>query len=115
MLPPIFPRPSIASCMAHLLSGDELCGLLQRLHDLAGVAPILEVDAQRAPPVRLQYLQVAAGLGREEGSERERQAGDRQVLSAVAGDLHEQPGVGAALVQLAGGVEEAGPEPERAG
>ena len=41
--------------------------------------------------------------------------GDGHLDSVVAGDLEEDPGVGAALVGLAGGVLEAGPEPDAGG
>ena len=44
-----------------------------------------------------------------------RPAGDRQVLRRIGGDLEEDPGVRAALVQLPGRVQEARAEAERRG
>src|ERR1700737_2628492 len=115
MLPPIRPRPSIASCIGINALGTpsmvspvwyQSYGLAQRRNDLPGIA-VLDVDAQGPPAVRLQDLEVAPCLRREEGPERVGRPRDRQILAAVAGDLEEQPGIRAALVKLTGGVQEA--------
>src|SRR5207248_7025251 len=64
---------------------------------------------------RLQDLEIAAGLGGEKGGEAVRLARNGQVLAAVARRLEEDAGVGAALVQLTGRVQEARSESGGAG
>src|SRR3989442_2373762 len=88
--------------------------LAERRGALPGIA-VRAVDAQRPPAVGLQDLEIAPRLRREQGSERVGCPRDLQILAAVAGDLEEQPGVRAALVQLAGGVQEARTESHGAG
>ena len=58
-------------------------------------------------------MEVAGGLGVEQTPERERLAGDGQVDADLVDDLDEDAAIGAALVELAGGVEKAGAEAER--
>jgi hypothetical protein len=57
----------------------------------------------------LQYTEVAEGLCISQGAECVGRAGYLTVLFVHSGDLEKQAGVRPALVQLAGGMEEAGP------
>ena len=72
------------------------------------------MDAQRAPAVRLEHLEIATRLRREQRREPERLAGDGQIRPAVHGHLHEDAVVPASFMELAGRVEETWAEPERA-
>ena len=71
-----------------------------------------EMDAQRAAVALDEHLEIAARLRRLDDAERVALAGHRQVRGVVAGDLQEDAGVGAALVGLAGRVQEARAEAE---
>ena len=73
----------------------------------ARLGVVAEVHAQGAAAVVEQGLQVAEGLGILEGAEGVGAAGQGQVLGVIVGELNEQAGVGAALVVLAGAVQEA--------
>ena len=120
MLPPIFPSPTkpiwvTASCAL----GGGLRG--------HSISLIFAVNARSAPagssPVqahalgrqleRAQRFQVADRLGVLKRRERERLAGDLDVLGSVVDQLQEAPGLRAALVELAGRVQEAGAVAER--
>src|SRR5207248_7158663 len=86
----------------------------RQLQELARIA-VLEVDAQRTPAARLQHLEIAARLRREERRESVGLPRDGDIGATVDGDLHEHAVVRPALVQLSRRVQEARPEPERAG
>ena len=68
-----------------------------------------EVDAQDRQVVGLDRREVALGLGVDQPAERVRPARDRPVDRVVRGQLEEPAGRRAALVELAGRVEEARP------
>ena len=88
MLPPILPSPTNPICMSN-------CSLMRRCRRRRGKA----VVAQR--------LEVAVGLGADQRAERERLAGDLEVLGGLVDDLQEAADLRAALVELAGRVQEA--------
>ena len=76
----------------------------------------LEQGGPRRPQaVAVEGQQVAVGLGVLQLGEREGLAGDGRVARVVAHELQEQAGGRAALVQLAGGVEETRSDAERGG
>src|SRR5436305_5432307 len=112
MLPPMRPRPSIAICIGS--SPDELHCLANGIDELARVA-VLDVDAERAPPARLQNLEIATRLRGEERREAVWLPGNGEVLAAIARRLEEDAVVRAALVQLPGRMEEARAESGSAG
>ena len=62
-----------------------------------------------------EHLRVAGGLRGQQGAEGEVAAGDGEVLGGLARDLDVDPGGQAALVELAGGVQEPGPQPKVTG
>ena len=64
---------------------------------------------------REQRPDVAARLGALQLPERDAQLGYGRVCGVVDREHEKQAGVGAALVELSGGVEVAGPEPEGRG
>ena len=74
---------------------------------------LLELDAGDAAAALAQRVEVAGRLGADQPGEAERLAGDRQLGAVVLDDLQEAPGVRAALVELAGRVQVARPEPVR--
>ena len=73
----------------------------------AGVRVRAEVDPQDRQVVRLDRREVAGGLGVDQLAERVRPAGDRAIGRVVRGQLEEPADRRAALVELAGRVEEA--------
>src|SRR5438309_1156081 len=91
MLPPMRPRPIIPSSTSDLL----------------------QLDARDAAAALLQRLEIARRLRADQAREAERLPGDRQLLAVVLDHLQEEPGVRAALVQLAGRVQVARAEPVR--
>src|SRR5205823_6310809 len=105
--------PVRASRAAWWLPREQLDRFPKRGDCLGGIA-VLGVHAQRAAAMRLKDLEISARLRREQRPERVRHPGNREVLAAVGGDLQEQPGIRTALVELAGGVQEARSEPDRA-
>src|SRR5205085_6578540 len=111
---PSFPGPASRAAWSPLLVGEQFDRVVQNREELVGCA-LLEVDAQHAPPALAQRLEVAAGLGGEERAEAVVAAGDGQLVPAAGGELQADPGVGRALVKLAGAVEEAGADSGRAG
>ena len=62
---------------------------------------LLQSDARDAAAALAQRLEVARRLGADQPREAERLPGDRQLLAVVLDDLQEEPGVRAALVELA--------------
>ena len=74
-----------------------------------GVRVGAEVDPHDRQVVRLDRREVAGGLGVDQLAERVRPAGDRPVGRVVRGQLDEPADRGAALVELAGRVQEARP------
>ncbi|NIU63704.1 MAG: hypothetical protein GWN66_24975 [Pseudomonas stutzeri] len=77
------------------------------------------MEADHAPPGGLQGLLVAQGLGHLEHAKTHRRLGlarlvrDIRILPVVGGELDEQAVAAIALVQLAGGVQEARPVAHR--
>src|SRR6202035_2637478 len=69
-----------------------------------------DVDANDAPAMVAQRLQVPRCLSALEDREGELLAGNRHVRAVVGGDLDVHAGVRAALVELPGAVQEARPE-----
>jgi len=76
------------------------------------VSALPEVDPQDWLRVRLEHGGVARGLRGDERPEGEGSLWDLQVLRLSRGDLEERPDLRAALVELAGGVQEAGASAE---
>jgi hypothetical protein len=73
---------------------------------------LIEGDAGHPSAAASQRVEVAQRLGVEEGAEGERLARDGDVdFPAVVHNLEEGVGGWTALVELAGGVEVAGPKP----
>ena len=86
------------------------CGLAgQRVGERLqpGVDVGAQVDAQRAAAAALEHLQIAQRLRVAQGGEGVALAGDGQIGRRVRGQLQEDARVRAALVQLAGRVQEA--------
>ena len=81
----------------------------QRAHGVLALQP----HALRGQAELAQRLQVADRLGVLERRERVRRAGDLDVVGPVVQQLQEAPGLRAALVELAGRVQEARPVAER--
>ena len=71
----------------------------------------LELDALGREPVRPQRLEIAGGLRGDQRPERVAGAGDVRVALGCADELQEASGRRAALVQLAGRVQETRPYP----
>src|SRR3954452_12985090 len=102
MLPPIFPRPMKPICMGSVpfdSGGDAV--------DAARQVVGVQADAHGGPAVVAQGLQVAVGLGGDQGPEPVGLARDLGVLAAVVDELQEAAGRRAALVVLPGRVQEA--------
>src|SRR5260370_11584396 len=108
MLPPIRPRPTIPISMVNSSAGGlSDCGFDCRRERLPAGRPLpAEGHAEHREPPRAERLQVAEGLRLLEDREAVGLPGDRHVASVVLDDLQEEPGLRAALVQLARGVEE---------
>ena len=67
------------------------------------------MHAQRSTAALRQHLEVAGRLRLGQDTERVALPRYLEVLGIVGGELQENPGSWPALVQLAGGMEEAGP------
>src|SRR5204863_7009263 len=74
---------------------------------------LLDVHARDAAPALLQRLEVPRRLRADQLPEAERLPRDRQLVARVVDHLQEEPGVRAALVELAGRVEIPRPEAVR--
>src|SRR2546422_431968 len=101
---PMRPRPISPSCIAspgecRERRADSLADLLQ-----AG-GHVAQLDPQHAATMIAQRLKIAERLRLLQDAERESLAGNIQILRVVPDDLKENPGVRAALVQLAGRVQ----------
>src|SRR5918992_1093688 len=97
---------------AHLAETDEAELHLELLLESGdGAAEVAggQEDAGGRQAVAAQRLQVAVGLRVEQRAERERHAGDGEVDLAAVAQLEEAAGRRAALVELAGRVQEARP------
>src|SRR3954452_25302875 len=109
MFPPMRPSPTMPILMNPPVrrSGQNVARpRLQLVHR----------DPEDAAAVGLQALVVADGLGRDERAEVVGEAGDGDVRAGTAAhQLDGHHAVRAALVELAGGVEEAGPVAGRDG
>src|SRR5690606_16362861 len=114
MLAPMRPSPIIAICIIMSLRISEGDGH-HRVEGREAALDVVQVHAQRATPAVRQHAEVAARLRRLHHAERVAPAGHGQIDGIVAGHLQEHPGVRAALVGLAGGVEEARAEAEARG
>src|SRR5262245_38295745 len=113
MFAPIRPSPIIPSCIAVSL-GEGPLDRLAELREPAGDVGA-EVDTKGAPAALGEHGEVAARLGGLDDAEREVPAGNREVGCVVSGDLQEDAAVRAALVGLAGRVEEARAEADGRG
>src|SRR5262249_19537982 len=71
-----------------------------------------QVNTQCAPLALHQHLEIAARLRGHDHAEAVLPAGDRDIGGGIAGDLQEYAAVRAALVGLAGRMQEAWAEPE---
>src|SRR5207248_1706293 len=99
MFAPMRPSPTIPIFNGPIRSSRDL---LQ----------VVDFDAQRTAAVRFEALEIADGLGVDERAEVVRLSGDFDVSRRGAwGDLDGHHLVGAAFVELAGGVKEPGPVP----
>src|ERR1700681_2294452 len=104
ILPPIRPKPIMPSCIEDSSVQSIMdCGTE---HLQAGVEIALQMHAQRAPAALGQHVEIAAGLRRLDHAERGLLAGHREIFRIIGGDLQEHAAVGAALVGLAGGMQE---------
>src|SRR5580658_5445643 len=88
-------------------------GLSEASQPARNVRP--EVDPEHPAVLLPERLIVAQRLGPDELAEREARFGDLEVVPGGVHDLEEAPTVGAPLVQLTGGMQEAGAVPEGRG
>ena len=124
MLAPIRPSPTNPIRIASGPPGDDRAGPgrahgagqpgrerlgKRRLEGGEAALQSAEVDAQDRQVVRLDRREVALRLGVDQPAERVRPARDRAVDRVVGGELEEPAARRAALVELAGRVEEARP------
>src|SRR6266849_10118946 len=108
MLPPMRPSPTIPISMVNSSAGLSDCGFdCCRERSPARRSLFPERDAQHREPPRRERLQVAQRLGLLENREAVGLARDGHVARVVLDDLEKHAGLGAAFVQLAGGVKEA--------
>ena len=119
MLPPILPNPIMPSCICSLF-GVHSCAsafstALQAFKRCEAAFYFAQVDAQGPPLAFHQHLKISASLRRLHHSKREFLAGHRKVRRVVAGHLQEHAAVGAALIRLAGRMQEARPKSETGG
>src|SRR5262245_31372254 len=105
MFAPMRPSPIIPSCIRVSL-GEGPLDRLAELREPAGDVGT-EVDAEGAAAALGEHGEVASGLGGLDDAEREVPSGDGEVGRVVGGDLQEDAAVRAALVGLAGRVQEA--------
>src|SRR6478672_6361966 len=104
-------RPASIGALARVCGGsvarERLAeDRLQRDEPALGVG---EVDAEDRQVVGLDRREVALGLGVDQAAERVRPARDRPIVRVVRGELEEPADRRAALVELAGRMEEARP------
>src|SRR3954469_9864391 len=100
MFPPMRPKPT----MPILIPPPGSC------------SELVDCYAKHPPAVRLQALVIADGLRGDEGAEVVREPGNGNVGAGPARhQLHSDHAVGAALVQLSGGVQEPWAVPGRDG
>src|SRR5262249_5851319 len=115
MLPPMRPRPTNPSFMTSPSGRSKRggYGVVERLQAAGDVRR--EVDAGSAPSAPVARRTGAGALSRHALPEAPRPARDRHPPRGGRRDLQEHPGARAALVELAGRMEKARPEPERRG
>src|SRR5690242_835243 len=100
MLLPIRPSPMKPIRIWSSLRERLVEGRLERFE--AGVEVRPEVDVDHRPAVGQQRVAIALGLGIDQLAERVRPAGDGPIDRMARGELEEDPGRRAALVELAG-------------
>src|SRR5580658_5165697 len=116
MFAPILPSPTKPICMLVCPRGAAGSASRRGCADSvgeaceAGVQVAGDVNADHAPAVGAQRLQIAGGLRALEHREGVRRSRDGDISGVVRSDLDVDTGVGATLVQLAGAVQEAGAE-----
>src|SRR5205085_12001192 len=113
MFPPIRPSPTIAISMLVVSSPLQRPLAGRVLHRVDESRPALAVPAadahpQHGQPARLERAQVADRLRLFEHAEAVGLTGNGDVGRVLLDDLHEDPLWRPALVELAGGVQEAG-------
>src|SRR5579863_7400558 len=117
ILAPILPNPTMPSCMSLPFRRCRHRKMRGGARDRArerrkpGIDVHAEVHPHHATPVRQQRLIIAERLRVLERAEVERLIGDPARHRVAADHLDEDARVGAALVQLPGGVQESGRSP----
>src|ERR1700728_4678250 len=112
MLAPILPRPTMAILICSLLSVRRCLVSVRRCLDWPprssnDLAQVFDPYSKHAAAVGQQALVVADRLRRDEGAEVVGLVGDGQLgLRARSHQLHGHDGVGTALVELAGRMQE---------
>src|SRR6185312_3739811 len=116
MLPPMRPSPMTPTCMAFVLDSSTQGAFDGARHlSQAGLDIAAQIEPQDAPAAVRQDREIA---GRLRGlDDAEAQVADRHgdVVSRLGGDLQKHPGVGPALVGLAGGMQVTRPEAQDRG